>query len=195
MRYRRIHQPGGTYFFTLIAHGRKPLFADLQTIARYRRAVATVQAKRPFTLEAEVILHDHIHALWTLPEGDADYPTRWRLIKSAFTKSQNETTQPSISRQSKGERAVWQRRYWEHTIRDEPDFQTHLDYIHFNPVQHGYVTALAIGRIRRFSNGSTVAATTLGGVPTIYRHFPIGPKIGSSLFQVGSRRSSFPAMR
>jgi putative transposase len=141
MRYRRIHEPGGTYFFILIAYKRQPIFANPDAIARYRRAVTTVQAKRPFTLDAEVILHDHLHVLWTLPEGDADYPTRWRLIKSAFTKSQVEAAEPSISRQSKHEQAVWQRRYWEHTIRDEADFQTHMDCIHFNPVQHGYVTA------------------------------------------------------
>ena len=101
-----------------------------------------MQAARPFTVEAEVILPDHIHLLCSLPEGDADYPTRLRLIKTAFTRSflAGGAERPR-SRIARGEQAVWQRRYWEHTIRDERDFQAHLDYIHINPVKHGLVAA------------------------------------------------------
>jgi putative transposase len=103
-----------------------------------------VQAARPFTLEAEVILPDHVHLLCSLPEGDADYPTRLRLIKTSFTRSLlagRGGTERTRGRLAKGEQAVWQRRYWEHTIRDERDFQAHLDYIHINPVKHGLVAA------------------------------------------------------
>jgi putative transposase len=141
MRYRRVREPGASYFFTLITYERRPLFSDPLAVAVYRRAVAKVQAERPFTLEAEVVLPDHIHALWTLPESDADYPTRWRLIKSAFTRMMPVLGAAPASRASKGEQPVWQRRYWEHTIRDEDDFETHLDYIHYNPVQHGHSNA------------------------------------------------------
>jgi putative transposase len=111
----------------------------------YRRAVRKVQAARPFTLDAEIILPDHIHFICTLPEGDTNYPTRVRLLKTAFTRSilgyLHRPGGRSDSRIAKGEQFVWQRRYWEHMIRDERDFQTHLDYIHINPVKHGLVTA------------------------------------------------------
>jgi putative transposase len=144
MRYRRVFVPGATYFFTLVTHERAPLFSDAAAINLYQRAVRKVQAARPFTLDAEVILPDHIHLLLTLPDGDADYPTRLRLIKTAFTRamlSGQASAALSVSRAVKGERAFWQRRYWEHTIRDERDFRAHLDYIHINPVKHGLVSA------------------------------------------------------
>lgn len=144
MRYRRTFQPGGTYFLTLVTHRRAPIFGDPQAIERYRRALEKVQIQRPFTIDAQVILQDHIHTLWTLPQGDSDYATRVRLIKTYCTKSgelRHAKPERSESRASKGEQSVWQRRYWEHTIRDEVDFQAHLDYIHFNPVKHGFVTA------------------------------------------------------
>ena len=140
MLYRRLRQAGASYFFTLVTFARVPVFADASEIARYRSAVEKIRAKRPLVLEAEVILPDHIHALWTLPENDADYPTRLRLIKAEFSRGRalrSPTTNVSASRQRKQERDIWQRRYWEHLIRDERDFQAHLDYIHFNPVKHG----------------------------------------------------------
>jgi putative transposase len=142
MRYRRVLISGASYFFTFVTYRRTALFSDPIEIERYRRAVQKVQGERPFALEAEVILPDHIHTLWTLPEGDADYPTRVRLIKAAFTRaSVRQGINRSESRSSKREQGVWQRRYWEHTIRDERDFQVHLDYIHINPVKHGLVAA------------------------------------------------------
>jgi putative transposase len=145
MRYRRVLVLGASYFFTLVTHERSPIFADAAAIDVYRRAVRKVQATRPFTLEAEVILPDHVHMLCTLPEGDADYPTRVRLIKTAFTRlipaCRGSSRGSSDSRIAKGEQPVWQRRYWEHTIRNERDFQAHLDYIHLNPVKHGLVAA------------------------------------------------------
>jgi putative transposase len=143
MRYRRVFVPGASYFFTLVVYERSPIFSDPTVVDLYRRAVYKVQAAWPFTVEAEVILPDHVHLLCTLPEGDADYPTRVRLIKRAFTRSflsnGRQSGERSDSRAARGEQTVWQRRYWEHTIRDERDFQAHLDYIHINPVKHGLV--------------------------------------------------------
>ena len=123
----------------------RPIFRDAAAVDLYRRAVRKVQAARPFSLEAEAILPDHIHLLLTLPEDDADFPTRVRLIKTAVTRSilrhRQSHEDRSDSRIAKREQAIWQRRYWEHTIRDERDFQVHLDYIHINPVKHGLVAA------------------------------------------------------
>lgn len=141
MRYRRAAIPGATYFFTLVVHERKRLFDLPDNVRRWRDAVAHCALRRPFIVEAEVILPDHIHVLWSLPEGDSDYATRIRLIKTRVTKELAGSEAPSSpSRRSKGERDIWQRRYWEHVIRDERDFQTHLDYIHYNPVKHGLAT-------------------------------------------------------
>jgi len=95
--------------------------------------------RHPFTLDAIVILPDHLHAIWTLPPGDADYATRWRLIKAEFSRGGATTER---SRRRKGERGIWQRRYWEHTLRDEGDYERHCDYIHFNPVKHRHVSAV-----------------------------------------------------
>ena len=142
MRYRRAVVPGASYFFTLITHQRARIFSEPSAIACWQRAVSKIQRKRPFVLEAEVIMPDHLHMIWTLPDGDADFPTRIRLVKTALTKDlATRALRPatSESRARKGERDVWQRRYWEHVIRDEKDFQAHVDYIHINPVKHGFV--------------------------------------------------------
>lgn len=98
--------------------------------------------RRPFVVDAITIMPDHLHAIWSLPEGDADYPMRWRNIKRAFTARIPPAERPVVfaSRQRKGEQAIWQRRFWEHRIRDDEDFGRHVDYIHYNPVRHGYVT-------------------------------------------------------
>lgn len=97
-----------------------------------------MRAHRPVTVEAAVVLPDHLHAIWTLPEGDADFATRWRLIKSAFSHGLPRGEPVSDSRFARGERGIWQRRYWQHTLRGEDDFIRHLDYIHFNPARHGH---------------------------------------------------------
>lgn len=144
MRYRRVRLPGATYFFTLVTEGRRRLFLAQAAVEAYERAVAAVQASRPFEIEAEVILPDHLHVMWSLPDGDADFSTRWRLIKSRFTRSVAsaiDASATSESRRSKGERGIWQRRFWEHVISNERDFAAHLDYIHYNPVRHGLVAA------------------------------------------------------
>lgn len=142
MRYRRTSVPGASYFFTLVTHQRKRVFADARNVERWHAAVSKVQRTRPFIVEAQVVLPDHVHMIWTLPENDADYATRIRLVKTALTKDvslQATGATTNASRAGKGERDVWQRRYWEHLIRDERDFQAHVDYIHLNPVQHGFV--------------------------------------------------------
>ncbi|HYQ91201.1 MAG TPA: transposase [Candidatus Competibacteraceae bacterium] len=139
MRYRRCDISGGTYFFTVnLAERSSGLLVE--QIDTLRDAVRTVKQRHPFDIEAMVILPDHLHAVWSLPEGDADYPTRWLLIKAQFSRSLPPGERIRASRVRKGERGLWQRRYWEHWIRDERDFARHVDYIHYNPVKHGYVS-------------------------------------------------------
>jgi putative transposase len=144
MRYRRIKVEGASYFFTLVTQDRRKLFTDAETVVLLEQAIARVKQRHPFEVEAQVIMPDHLHALWHLPERDADYSTRWRLIKEGFTKAVVNRcgTRPiETARRARGEQSVWQRRFWEHLIRDDRDFAAHLDYIHLNPVHHGYVTA------------------------------------------------------
>jgi len=130
---------GGTYFFTLvIADRRQSLLVD--RIDDLRDVLRTMKARHPFDLHAMVVLPDHLHMIMQLPEGDCNYPTRIRLIKSAFSRRIPVHEQRNTSRLAKGERGIWQRRYWEHRIRDERDYRNHVDYIHFNPVKRGYVT-------------------------------------------------------
>jgi putative transposase len=137
-RYRRLKVDGGTYFFTLaLADRQGTLLTD--HIAVLRAAFRYVQARYPFSTEAVVILPEHLHALWRLPHGDADFALRWRLIKNVFSRELPSVESRSLSRVAKRERGVWQRRYWEHFIRDDADFARHVDYIHFNPVKHGHV--------------------------------------------------------
>jgi putative transposase len=135
---------GATYFFTLVTERRRPLFREQAAVALLLTAIETVRSRHPFEVDAYVVLSDHLHALWTLPEGDAKFSTRWRLIKEAFTRAYLKThavPYRSESRRSKGEQGVWQRRFWEHLIRDEADFAAHLNYIHLNPVHHGLAAA------------------------------------------------------
>lgn len=100
---------------------------------------ANTAKERPFAMPAIVVLPDHLHCLWRLPSGDCDFPTRWRLIKSRFSRAWPGIERCSRSRSSKKERGIWQRRYWEHLIRDDEDYRRHVEYIHYNPVKHGYV--------------------------------------------------------
>jgi putative transposase len=136
--YRRNRVPGGTFFFTVNLLDRRSnlLVGHIDTL---RDAVRRVRARAPFHIDAWVVLPDHMHCLWTLPQGDADFPGRWRPIKIAFVKSLPICEPRSAVMTSRGERGIWQRRYWEHTIRDDRDFAVHFDYIHFNPVKHGLV--------------------------------------------------------
>ncbi|HEB86371.1 MAG TPA: transposase [Gammaproteobacteria bacterium] len=139
MEYRRSHQPGGSYFFTLVTHQRQPLLSIPENIDRLRTAFKREKQKHPFTIDAIVILPEHLHTIWTLPDDDMDYSTRWGRIKRYFSTGCVGVRQvQSVSRKNKRERAVWQRRFWEHTIRDENDWRRHMDYIHYNPVKHGH---------------------------------------------------------
>jgi putative transposase len=135
--YRRNFVPGGSYFFTVnLLDRRKRLLVE--HVAALRAAFNHVRERHPFEIAAAVVLPDHLHAIWVLPDGDADYASRWRLIKGAFSRALPGDEAISTSRGQKGERAIWQRRYWEHTLRDENDFERHAHYIHFNPVKHGH---------------------------------------------------------
>lgn len=136
--YRRNFIPGGSYFFTVaLAERSGRLLTD--NIELFRHAVADVKRELPFVLIAMVVLPEHLHCVWTLPAGDADYPTRWKKIKAAFSRGLPRDEHRSASRVAKGERGIWQRRYWEHTLRNDDDLRRHVDYIHYNPVKHGHV--------------------------------------------------------
>jgi len=115
----------------------------IERIAVLRQVVARTRVLMPFYIDAWVVLPDHMHCLWTLPENDGNFPKRWQAIKTAFSRSIPPGEALSTSRRGRGERGIWQRRYWEHTIRDERDFTSHMDYIHFNPVKHGVATSAA----------------------------------------------------
>ena len=139
MIYRRADTKGGTYFFTLnLAKRNRTLLIDHIDILR--NVINGVKKQHPFKLDAMVVLPDHLHAMLTLPENDNSFPTRWRLIKAGFSRQIPQHERISKSRKTKGERGNWQRRYWEHLIRDDRDYEKHVDYIHYNPVKHGYVS-------------------------------------------------------
>lgn len=140
--YRRNPLPAATCFFTVNLLDRR---SDLLTanIGVLRVSVARVRHLMPFHIDAWVVLPDHMHAVWTLPEGDTDFSRRWQAIKMAFSKAIAPGEPLSISRQARGERGIWQRRFWEHTIRGDEDYAAHVDYTHFNPVKHGLVASAA----------------------------------------------------
>lgn len=138
MKYRRANIAGAMYFFTVNLADRKSALLTEQ-IEVLRNALRKIRLSHPFEILAMVVMPDHLHAIWELPQGDADFPLRWSLIKAAFSREMPKTELIDQSRKSKRERGIWQRRYWEHQIRDDQDLQQHVDYIHFNPVKHGYV--------------------------------------------------------
>jgi putative transposase len=141
VRFRRANVPGASYFFTLVTQQRRRYFLDQTNVDRWNRAVEKVRRARPFAIEAGVVMPDHLLVIWTLPDGDSNYATRIRLIKTAFAKSSPVSSDGEITerRASKSEREVWQRSYWEHVIADERDFLAHVDYIHINPIAHRLV--------------------------------------------------------
>lgn len=140
---RRSYQPGGIFFFTIVTDNRRPLFALSDNIDRLRAAIRIVQDERPFDFIAGVTLPEHHHFIWTMPPNDADYSWRIGRMKAQFSRILNETGAASnptrVSRRSRHESDVWQRRFWEHTIDGERDFENHFNYLHFNPVKHGLV--------------------------------------------------------
>jgi len=142
MRYRRANVPGATYFFTVNLQDRQSQLLT-EHIDALRNAFRTVQARYPFEIIAMVVMPEHLHAIWQLPEGDADFSLRWSLIKAAFSKALPKQENISTSRRQKCERGIWQRRFWEHMIRDDDDLEKHIAYVHYNPVKHGYVDKAA----------------------------------------------------
>jgi len=140
--YRRSRVCGGTYFFTvnLRDRGSNLLVTHIDVL---RASVGRIRLLMPFQIDAWVVLPDHMHAVWTLPEDDSNFSHRWQAIKMAFSKAINPGETLCSSRQVRGERGIWQRRFWEHTIRDEKDYSAHVNYIHFNPVRHGLAASAA----------------------------------------------------
>ncbi|MGN6504564.1 MAG: REP-associated tyrosine transposase [Tepidisphaeraceae bacterium] len=150
--YRRATVAGGTYFFTVVTGHRRPILTG-DALRLLREAIEGVRVDHPFTLDAIVVLPDHLHAIWTMPPDDANFSTRWRLIKANFTSAYRALVgrhgpppalesgeENGFSRAPRGERDVWQQRFMEHWIRDEQDLHRHLDYLHYNPVKHGHAT-------------------------------------------------------
>jgi putative transposase len=145
--YRRIREPGGFYFFTVVTFDRRPILTHSLSRGILRNAWKNVQKKHPFDTIAVCLLPDHIHTIWKLPEDDTNYSMRWNEIKKHFTHEYlaNIDTRDdrNESRVKRREQAIWQRRFWEHTFYDQDDLNTHVDYIHINPVKHGLVKRVA----------------------------------------------------
>ena len=141
-RYRRLKAPAATYFFTVVlADRRQALLID--NIDLLRAAVVRTRRDLPFDIAACVILPEHLHCIWTLPPNDADFSERWRLVKARFSQSIDGLEPVSASRARRRERGIWQRGFWDHVIRDDDDLTAHLNYVHYNPVKHGYVKRAA----------------------------------------------------
>ncbi len=143
--YRRYWVPGATYFFTVVTHERAPILCTDLARPLLRAAFEDCRRTRPFDMPAVVLLPDHLHAVWTLPPGDDDFSTRWGVIKRAFTQAYlpagGSSRLVSTARDSQRRRGVWQPRFWEHLIRDDDDFEKHVEYIHWNPVKHGHAAS------------------------------------------------------
>jgi putative transposase len=137
--YRRNFISGGSYFFTVNLVDRRSRVLT-ENIGWLRSASRYARSRHPFTIDSIVVLPDHLHTLWSLPEGDGDFALRWRLLKSTFSRKLPPGEPISESRAAKGERGIWQRRFWEHALRDERDLEHHVNYIHFNPIKHGHVS-------------------------------------------------------
>jgi putative transposase len=158
VRYRRNFLAGGTFFFTVTLADRRSS-ALVDHIDALRNAFRATRRERPFAVEAIVILPDHLHAVLTLPAADADFSGRWRRIKGHFSYTLIDSG-IGIARASNGDLSLWQRRFWEHTIRDENDFERHVDYIHFNPIKHSLVQ-----RVRDWPHSSFHRYVRLGLLP------------------------------
>lgn len=163
--YRRSNIAGATYFFTVnLAVRSQSLLTENMTALR--AAIRSVKERHPFTTDAFVVLPNHLHAIWTLPDGDNNFALRWRQFKSLFSRHFPPIESRSTSRFSKNERGIWQRRYWEHLIRDDADFARHVDYIHINPLKHGLVTRIAdwpYSSFHQYVKQGTLPANWAGG--------------------------------
>ncbi|MEL7116985.1 MAG: transposase [Pseudomonadota bacterium] len=165
--YRRLRRPGGTFFFTvnLAKRGSTHLYDHVDIL---REAYALTLRERPVRTDAIVVLPDHLHAIWTLPPGDSDYSTRWRLIKTRFSRATGLDGPKSASKARKLERGLWQRRFWEHAIRDQADMKRHLYYCWLNQVKHGLVSRAAdwpLSSIHREIRAGLVDPDILGDMP------------------------------
>jgi putative transposase len=145
--YRRAQTPGGSYFFTVVTYRRRPLLTHAESRRILHNVIAQVRSEYPFQVDAWVLLPEHLHCIWTLPPGEADFSKRWGLIKAGFSKQARDLFRREAwinpSRAKHRESTIWQRRFWEHQIRNEEDFNRHIDYIHWNPVKHGHVARVA----------------------------------------------------
>jgi putative transposase len=142
MRYRRLRISGGTYIFTLVTFDRLPIFRNDEAVELLKTSLQSVAIDHPFQILGYVIMPDHLHCIWELPDGDPDFSGRWSLVKARFTRAyakRFDTTKPSPSRLRRRERSVWQRRFWEHFIQDDKELNQCLDYVHLNPIYHGFV--------------------------------------------------------
>jgi putative transposase len=159
-RYRRNRVEGGSYFFTVNLRDR---CSDLPIaeIDALRSAVRAARSRHPFHIDAWVVPPDHMHCLWTLPTDDFDFPVRWRTIKALFSRSVPPAADRRASLVRKREAGIWQRRYWEHTIRDDRDYAAHMDDIHFSPVKHGFAA-----RPADWPHSSYARCVTRGLYPT-----------------------------
>ena len=140
--YRRYYLKGGCYFFTVVLANRHSSLLT-EHITGLRGAFREVMTKHPFNIDAMVVLPNHLHCIWTLPPGEDNFSMRWRQIKTVFSKGLPPIEVRSASQIKQGERGIWQRRFWEHAISHEEDYRRHVDYIHYNPVKHGYVPHVA----------------------------------------------------
>ncbi len=142
--YRRSKTPGASYFFTVVTYKRLAILTKPESRRILRAVISEVKKEYPFTIDAWVLLPEHIHCIWTLPRCDADYSKRWGLIKAGFSKQTktlfNHSEWLNQSKNKHRENTVWQRRFWEHQIRDQKDFNQHMNYIYYNPVKHGHVS-------------------------------------------------------
>ncbi len=174
--YQRCRIPGGCYFFTVVTHDRQPLLKQHDVRLALRQAIQRVRSQQPFRIDGWVLLPDHLHCIWTLPPGDADYSGRWRHIKSLVTQACGaryfRPEELSLRRAHKGQGTLWQQRFWEHGIRDESDLQRHLDYLHWNPVKHGLVS-----RVADWPWSSFHRQVRLGFYPPDWGYDPALPKL------------------
>jgi putative transposase len=145
MSHFRRGRTGTTFFFTLVAYRHRTILCDDMIRAALREAIRAVRTMHPFTIDAWVLLPDHMHCIWTLPPGDTDFSQRWSQIKRRVSVAcgRRYRVRGSDAADARGESTIWQRPFWKHRIRNEVDMQTHMDYIHFNPVRHGYVNSVA----------------------------------------------------
>ena len=155
--YRRTAAAGGSYFFTVVTAGRQPVLCDNTVRSALRTAITEVRTRWPFTIDAWVLLPDHLHCIWTLPRGDSNYSRRWsaikRLTSQKYTAGHNRIAAATFSRRKRNEGGLWLRRFWEHCIRDQQDFARCRDYVHWNPVRHGYVTRVVDWPYSTFHRG------------------------------------------